>query len=94
MTFTHDNIIIHISLYAALIATEPEPPRRSTPLKHMVPHVVGRLCADGSLVRVLPHSPADGQPATVELAHMNELLQQQDEAEQLRAFPGPLVRWV
>ena len=49
-------------------------PARRTPLKHMLGHVKGTLPVSGHLLRMLPNSPKDGQPATVELEGVTELL--------------------
>ena len=76
-----------------VVAVEPEPARR-TPLKHMLGHVKGTLSADGHLMRMLPNNPTDGQPATIELVNISEMLAADPQVEVLRAFPGPLLRLV
>ena len=58
----------------------------------MIAHSKGTLPADGYLLKVLPNSPTDGQPATVEIAQISDTLMYNEEAELLKSFPGPLVR--
>ena len=67
---------------------------RMTPPKYLLPHV--RVCfgPTGQLVTVLPSRPAEGQPATVEIHDVQVLLQDHQQTEELKTFPGPLVRWV
>lgn len=45
------------------------------------------------MVKVVPNQPAEGQPATVEIHDLNEMLQDNPETEELKDFPGPLVRY-
>jgi hypothetical protein len=65
---------------------------RMTPPKHILPHV--RVCfgPTGQLVTVLPTRPAEGQPGTVEIHDISILLQDRPEVDELKTFPGPLVR--
>ena len=65
-----------------------------TPPKYLLPHV--RVCfgATGQLVTVLPTRPAEGQPATVEIHSLESLLSDNPQLEELKSFPGPLVRLV
>ncbi|XP_070176214.1 protein transport protein Sec16A-like isoform X2 [Littorina saxatilis] len=65
---------------------------RMTPPKYLLPHV--RVCfgPTGQLVTVLPTRPAEGQPAKVEIHDTQLMLQDSDEMEDLKVFPGPLVR--
>ncbi|XP_056012236.1 protein transport protein Sec16A-like isoform X4 [Ostrea edulis] len=67
-------------------------PSRMTPVKHSIPHVCVRFGPGGQLVKVIPNRPAEGQPATVEIHDINEMLQDNPETEELKNFPGPLVR--
>ncbi|XP_070532270.1 protein transport protein Sec16A-like [Ptychodera flava] len=67
-------------------------PGRMTPEKHAIPHVVARFSSSGHLIKVLPNNPADGMTATVEMHSIEVMLEDTDETQQLKAFPGPLVR--
>lgn len=69
-------------------------PSRMTPVKHSIPHVCVRFGPGGQLVKVIPNRPAEGQPATVEIHDINEMLQDNPETEELKNFPGPLVRYL
>lgn len=60
----------------------------------MIPHMRVSFGPNGQLVKVLPNRPADGQPATVEIHDLHEMLEVTEEAQELDEFPGPLVRWV
>lgn len=64
-----------------------------TPVKHSIPHACIRFGPGGQLVKVVPNQPAEGQPATVEIHDLNEMLQDNPETEELKDFPGPLVRY-
>lgn len=75
-----------------LYPTEPKPRGRMTPAKYTIPHMCVRFGPGGQLVKVMPNRPADGQPATVEIHEVNEMLQENPETEELKAFPGPLIR--
>ena len=59
----------------------------------MLGHVKGTLPVSGHLLRMLPNSPKDGQPATVELEGVTELLAADPQHDVLRSFPGPRVRY-
>lgn len=48
----------------------------------------------GILVRVPPHYPLDGQPATVDFGGIQTLLTGNEEFRELADFPGPLIRGV
>ena len=63
-----------------------------TPVKFTIPHVRAVIGPAGQLVKVLPNSPADGQPAHVEILDMSQILVDQQEMEKLKSFPGPLVK--
>ncbi|XP_061183855.1 uncharacterized protein LOC133192032 isoform X3 [Saccostrea echinata] len=67
-------------------------PSRMTPVKHSIPHACIRFGPGGHLVKVMPNRPSEGQPATVEIHDLNEMLQDNPETEELKNFPGPLVR--
>ncbi|XP_060586263.1 uncharacterized protein LOC132742001 isoform X4 [Ruditapes philippinarum] len=67
-------------------------PQRQTPEKFMIPHMRACFGPNGQLVKVIPNRPADGQPATVEIHDVQALLEDNEEAEVLSQFPGPLVR--
>ncbi|XP_053551396.1 protein transport protein Sec16A [Bombina bombina] len=73
-------------------AEEPVPSRSLTPEKFGSPHVCARFGPGGHLIKVLPNLPSDGQPALVEIHNMEVMLQHCPEQEQLRTFPGPLVK--
>ncbi|CAG9858230.1 unnamed protein product [Phyllotreta striolata] len=64
---------------------------RLTPAKFATAHAKASLAA-GKLLRVLPHYPIDGQPATVEIYNAQALLLDDDEFKELSQFPGPLVK--
>lgn len=68
-------------------------PSRMTPVKHSIPHACVRFGPGGQLVKVVPNQPAEGQPAIVEIHDLNEMLQDYPETEELKDFPGPLVRY-
>ncbi|KAK3087524.1 hypothetical protein FSP39_007014 [Pinctada imbricata] len=67
-------------------------PGRMTPAKHSIPHLCVRFGPGGQLVKVLPNRPADGEPATVEIHDISQVLQDNLETDELKSFPGPLVR--
>ncbi|XP_058516694.1 protein transport protein Sec16B isoform X3 [Ochotona princeps] len=62
------------------------------PKKFHVPHVSVSFGPGGQLVCVSPSSPTDGQTALVELHSMEVLLNDWEEQEEMRMFPGPLTR--
>ncbi|XP_033732469.1 LOW QUALITY PROTEIN: uncharacterized protein LOC117321945 [Pecten maximus] len=72
--------------------TEEIKPGRITPKKYTIPHM--RVCfgPGGQMVKVLPNNPKYGQPATVEIHEVDELLQENMETEELKSFPGPVIR--
>uniref|UniRef100_A0A452H4Z1 Protein transport protein sec16 n=1 Tax=Gopherus agassizii TaxID=38772 RepID=A0A452H4Z1_9SAUR len=67
-------------------------PHHVAPQKYSFPHVPVCFGAGGQLVRVCPNSPADGQPALIEVHSLEVILHDTKEQEEMRAFPGPLVR--
>ncbi len=67
-------------------------PRRLTPAKFAIPHMKVTFSPGGQIVKVLPNSPADGQPARVEIQEMKETVRNAPETEELIQFPGPLVK--
>ncbi|XP_069799394.1 protein transport protein Sec16A isoform X2 [Dendropsophus ebraccatus] len=71
---------------------EQVPSRSLTPEKFGTPHVCARFGPGGQLIKVLPNLPSDGQPTLVEIHNMEIILQSSPEQEQMRAFPGPLVK--
>ncbi|KAM9326583.1 protein transport protein Sec16A [Gastrophryne carolinensis] len=71
---------------------EQVPSRSLTPEKFGSPHVCARFGPGGQLIKVLPNLPADGQPTLVEIHNMEIIMQYSPEQEQMRAFPGPLVK--
>ncbi|XP_023663663.1 protein transport protein Sec16A isoform X3 [Paramormyrops kingsleyae] len=73
-------------------AVEQPPPRPATPEKFMMPHRCARFGPSGQMVQVLPNLPSAGQPALVEIHSMEIMLQDLPEQEELRSFPGPLVK--
>ena len=48
---------------------------------------------NGQLVKILPNRPTDGQPATIELHEVEAMLAENMESQELREFPGPLIRY-
>ena len=60
----------------------------------MLGHAKGTLPVSGQLLRILPNSPKDGQPATVELESVADVMATDPHDEVLKSFPGPLVRCV
>ncbi|KAG7477312.1 hypothetical protein MATL_G00092630 [Megalops atlanticus] len=73
-------------------AAEQVPPRPMTPEKYSVPHRCARFGPGGQLIQVLPNLPSAGQPALVEIHSMETMLQDTREQQELRTFPGPLVK--
>uniref|UniRef100_A0A8C8RCU6 Protein transport protein sec16 n=1 Tax=Pelusios castaneus TaxID=367368 RepID=A0A8C8RCU6_9SAUR len=67
-------------------------PHHVAPKKYSLPHVPVCFGAGGQLVRVCPNSPADGQPALIEIHSLEVILHDTKEQEEMRAFPGPLIR--
>ncbi|KAL1774915.1 transport protein Sec16B isoform X1 [Sigmodon hispidus] len=61
-------------------------------MKFYVPHVSVSFGPGGQLVLVVPNSPADGQTATVEVHSMEVILNDSEDQEEMRSFPGPLIR--
>ncbi|XP_062048959.1 protein transport protein Sec16B isoform X3 [Lepus europaeus] len=62
------------------------------PKKFYVPHVSVSFGPGGQLVCVSPSSPMDGQTALVEVHSMEVILNDSEEQEEMRSFPGPLIR--
>ncbi|XP_036384118.1 protein transport protein Sec16A isoform X2 [Megalops cyprinoides] len=73
-------------------AAEQVPLRPMTPEKYSVPHRCARFGPGGQLIQVLPNLPSAGQPALVEIHGMETMLQDSQEQQELRTFPGPLVK--
>ncbi|XP_063288941.1 protein transport protein Sec16A isoform X3 [Pelobates fuscus] len=73
-------------------ALEQAPARPMTPEKFGSPHVCARFGPGGHLIKVLPNLPSDGQPTLVEIHNMEVIMQSSPEQEELRSFPGPLVK--
>ncbi|KAM4696038.1 protein transport protein Sec16A [Rhinophrynus dorsalis] len=71
---------------------EQVPARSLTPEKFGSPHVCARFGPGGHLIKVLPNLPSDGQPTLVEIHNMEIIFQNSPEQEQMRTFPGPLVK--
>ncbi|XP_052093103.1 uncharacterized protein LOC127729365 isoform X4 [Mytilus californianus] len=71
---------------------EPEPPGRMTPEKYTLPHMCARFGPGGHLIKVMPNRPKEGQTATVEVHDISMMLEDRPEVEELKCFPGPLVR--
>ncbi|KAG8447520.1 hypothetical protein GDO86_014863 [Hymenochirus boettgeri] len=71
---------------------EQVPSRPLTPEKFGSPHVCARFGPGGHLIKVLSNLPSDGQPALVEIHNMEVIMLNTAEQEQLRSFPGPLVK--
>ncbi|XP_069465688.1 protein transport protein Sec16A isoform X2 [Ambystoma mexicanum] len=71
---------------------EQVPSRPLTPEKFTVPHVCARFGPGGHFLKVLPNLPSEGQPALVEVHSMETILQHTPEQEEMRAFPGPLLK--
>ncbi|XP_031242187.1 protein transport protein Sec16B isoform X3 [Mastomys coucha] len=69
-------------------ATVPKAPMRF----FYVPHVSVSFGPGSQLVCVSPNSPADGQTALVEVHSMEVILNDFEDQEEMRAFPGPLIR--
>jgi hypothetical protein len=54
--------------------------------------IIGILTARGQVLKILPHYPLDGQPATVEIHDMQGMVSTDEIVQELQGFPGPLVR--
>ncbi|KAL5012898.1 hypothetical protein ScPMuIL_011449 [Solemya velum] len=81
--------------YAYDPQTEVEPTEsrmRMTPAKFSYPHVCARFGSSGQLIKVQPNCPTEGQPAIVEIHEVEDMLGDLEEVEELRSFPGPLVK--
>lgn len=65
-----------------------------TPAKFFTPHTCAVFGPSGQLIHVPANLPTDGQPATVEIMSVENVLADQKEAEELHSFPGPLIRYV
>nr|XP_014342756.1 PREDICTED: protein transport protein Sec16B [Latimeria chalumnae] len=75
-------------------ADEPEQvaPKPVTPLQFTLPHVRVSFSAGGQLIRVCPNLPPEGEPALIEIHSLEVILCNTPEQEEMRTFPGPLVR--
>ncbi|XP_029416056.1 protein transport protein Sec16B isoform X3 [Nannospalax galili] len=62
------------------------------PMKFYVPHTSVSFGPGGQLVCVSPNSPTDGQTALVEMHSLEVILSDSEDQEELRGFPGPLIR--
>ena len=67
---------------------------RRTPAKFAIPHLRVTLGPGGQIVKLLPNNPADGQPARVEIQDVDESVKCDPQTEELKCFPGPLVKLV
>ncbi|XP_033642753.1 protein transport protein Sec16A-like isoform X3 [Asterias rubens] len=80
------------SSYQEVKQATPPPPERMTPAKFTLPHVIARFSPGGHLIKVLPNMPLEGMPASVEIHSVETMLEHTPETEEMRAFPGPLIR--
>ncbi|XP_043941668.1 protein transport protein Sec16B-like [Protopterus annectens] len=72
---------------------EPSVPSRvQTPWKHPLPHVRVSFTPQGHLIRVCPNMPSEGEPAVIEIHSLEVILYDTKEQEEMREFPGPLLR--
>lgn len=60
--------------------------------KFSLPHVGVRFGPGGQLITIQPNRPAEGQPAMVQIDDLQTLLRDDEEAEEIEKFPGPLVK--
>ncbi|KAK3590775.1 hypothetical protein CHS0354_038713 [Potamilus streckersoni] len=67
-------------------------PRRQTPERFLIPHLRASFGPGGQLVKVLPNRPTEGQPASVEIYELESLIPDNEERDQMKEFPGPLVK--
>ncbi|KAM6261834.1 protein transport protein Sec16B-like isoform 2-T2 [Porphyrio hochstetteri] len=67
-------------------------PAPAVPHKFQRPHVAVCFGAGGQLVLVRPNHPVEGQRAHVEIHSLEVVLQDTNDLEELKAFPGPLAR--
>ena len=65
--------------------------QRLTPAKFATAHIKASITS-GKLVKILPHYPLDGQAPTVELCNLETLLNNDEDYQELKRFPGPLVK--
>ncbi|XP_052828861.1 protein transport protein Sec16A isoform X6 [Octopus bimaculoides] len=72
--------------------TPEETSGRMTPAKFFTTHTCAVFGPSGQLIHVPANLPSDGQPATVEIMSVENVLADQKEAEELHSFPGPLIR--
>ncbi|XP_060066100.1 uncharacterized protein LOC132546405 [Ylistrum balloti] len=72
--------------------TQEMKPGRITPKKYTIPVMRASFGPGGLLIKVLPSNPKYGQPGTVEIHEVDELLQENMETEELKSFPGPVIR--
>ncbi|XP_051159047.1 uncharacterized protein LOC127280206 isoform X3 [Leptopilina boulardi] len=66
---------------------------RMTPTKFSTAHVKGSFSI-GCLVHVHPAYPADGERAKLDIFRIDNLLQNDPVARELRTYPGPLIKQV
>ena len=81
-------------LWLFLLYVIAEPTGRMTPEKYTIPHICARFGPGGHLIKVMPNRPKEGQTATVEIHDISTMLEDRPEVEELKCFPGPLVRFV
>ncbi|XP_064615926.1 LOW QUALITY PROTEIN: protein transport protein Sec16A-like [Liolophura sinensis] len=60
--------------------------------KFSLPHVGVRFGPGGQLITIQPNRPAEGQPAMVQIDDLQTLLRDDEEAEEIEKFPGPLIK--
>jgi hypothetical protein len=65
--------------------------QRLTPAKFATAHVKASI-SSGKLVKILPNYPLDGQAGTVELCNLESLLHNDEDYQELKRFPGPLIK--
>ena len=78
---------MHAKHFSPLLAA------RMTPVKFSIPHLKVCFGPAGQMIKLLPNRPQDGQPARVEIEDVDINLKDSKVAEELRLYPGPLVRW-
>ncbi|KYB25047.1 hypothetical protein TcasGA2_TC002065 [Tribolium castaneum] len=65
--------------------------QRLTPAKFATAHIKASISC-GKMVKILPHYPLDGQAPTVELCSLENFLYNDEDYQELKRFPGPLVK--
>ncbi|ELT91611.1 hypothetical protein CAPTEDRAFT_188765 [Capitella teleta] len=78
--------------YQYPVKAEPEEPKRMTPAKFLMPHVCAKFGGASQLIQVAPNKPDEGEPALLNITELGQLLGQSRAAENLKKFPGPLVK--